>query len=814
MIHVCEQMRSKKEKGLWKPLPERHPGIAAKRAKPPALSVPLSIPAGSRIIAKNEGGAEHQTDTGTSVVSDGMSGGRRDPRPVSSDGSMSPFGSEWSRPGSALRNGSGTAPTEAEGRLRRVLDSVLAFVGTLSPDGILTEANAPAIEASGLGRDDLVGLPFPDCFWWSHSPELQARVWDAIARARAGEVVRFDAEIRVKGDRRIWIDFQLAPNRDETGRVIELIPSGVDITARKQGEMELRRNEERLRFALDAGALGDWDYDVATGFARRSARHDEIFGYREPRKDWTLESFLSHVASDDRDRVRASFSDALATGGDWDIVCRIVRADGSDGWIRAQGKPRTDASGAVTHLVGIVADVTESRRAEAALTVKDERLRLALDVGQVGIWDWDIHKNRSEWSDTHFSLLGYEIGSIPAGFDAWRVRVHPDDVEEIDRRIARAVERGEDVSTTYRLRHPDGRIVHVNTRIHVLSDGTGKPARMIGVMADVTDLTEANLRADMSERRLEKVFANAPVGLAYHDRDLGFRAVNARLAGFVGKPLDDFIGKTPHEIDPAFGAIFKPVLDDAMETSEPTHDVEVRMSRPRGGEAIYLVNCDVDRDVDGAVTGINVAVQDITELTAAERQRRALLRELAHRVSNSLNVIQSIARQTLIGSPDPSEFARSIIGRINSLAATHAILMRAEWSGADLRRVLQAQLDPVAPATLARITLEGPDVPVPPELASNIGLIIHELGVNALRFGALSVPEGRIAVTWSVVRDMLELEWVERGGPPISEPPRSIGFGTRLGQMAGGRVERTYDPDGLTFRLAVRLDDPGPPSIG
>ena len=722
---------------------------------------------------------------------------------------------EWPLPASPDSDGVGDVGRGTEDRLRRVLDSVLAFVGTLSPDGVLTEANAPAIEATGLRRDELVGRPFPDCYWWNHSPELQARLWDAIERARAGAIVRFDAEIRVKGDRRIWIDFQLMPNRDEDGQVIELIPSGVDITARKRGETELRRNEERLRFALQAGGLGDWDYDLATGLTRRSARHDEIFGYREPLDHWILDDFLGHVAPEDRGRVEAAFSDTLAAGGDWDIVCKIVRADGGDGWIRAQGKPRLDASGAVTHLVGIVADITEAKSAEAALNVKDERLRLALDVGQVGVWDWDIQRDLSEWSDTHFSLLGYEIGSTPAGFDAWRVRVHPDDIEEIDRRIARAVERGEDVAAAYRLRHPDGRIVHVNARIHVLPDASGKPARMIGVMADVTDLTEANLRADVSERRLDKVFANAPVGLAYHDADLRYRAVNARLAALIGRPLDDFLGKTPNEIDPAFGDIVRPVLEDAMDTSEPTHDVEVRMPGPNGGdEAIYLVNCDVDRDADGAVTGINVAVQDITELNAAERQRRALLRELAHRVSNSLTVIQSIARQTLIGSPDPSDFARSIIGRIDSLAATHAILTRAEWSGADLRRVLRAQLDPVAPSALARISLEGPDVSVPPELASNIGLMVHELGVNALRFGALSAPEGRITVSWRAVGDMLELDWVERGGPPIAEPPGTVGFGTRLGRMAGGRVERTYDPDGLTFRLAVRLDDPGAPTGG
>lgn len=159
----------------------------------------------------------------------------------------------WFRVTAARAQGGGLAVSFAditevrkgEERLRSLIDGVLAFVGMLSPDGILLEVNEPAIAAAGQARDRLIGLPFWDCYWWSFDEASQDRLKAAVAAAAEGEPVRYDAEIRVVGDRRIWIDFQIWPIVNDAGVVTELIPSGVDITERKIAEShrELLVNE-------------------------------------------------------------------------------------------------------------------------------------------------------------------------------------------------------------------------------------------------------------------------------------------------------------------------------------------------------------------------------------------------------------------------------------------------------------------------------------------------------------------------------------------------------------------------------------------
>ena len=139
---------------------------------------------------------------------------------------------------------------------RRILDGVIAFVGRLDPDGTLTEANQPAIDAAGLGRDEVIGRKFWDCYWWAYSEDSQARLRTAVARAAAGEPQRYDVEIRVAGDGRMWIDFQLIPQRDAAGRVVEIVPSAVDITERRRADAAVRTNLERLRTILTTAQVG------------------------------------------------------------------------------------------------------------------------------------------------------------------------------------------------------------------------------------------------------------------------------------------------------------------------------------------------------------------------------------------------------------------------------------------------------------------------------------------------------------------------------------------------------------------------------
>jgi two-component sensor histidine kinase len=185
-----------------------------------------------------------------------------------------------------------------------------------------------------------------------------------------------------------------------------------------------------------------------------------------------------------------------------------------------------------------------------------------------------------------------------------------------------------------------------------------------------------------------------------------------------------------------------------------------------------------------------------------QETRRLLNRELDHRVKNILASVQAIVNQTL---RDRTGMRDEIGGRICALASTNDLLTRSEWRGASLREILTGEF---APYGLSRFDLSGDDVECPAALAIPLALIVHELATNASKYGALSSPDGRIRVEWKKQDDRLDLQWVERGGPPPKEPVRS-GFGTKLLEMSlrqlNGVIDRAFEPGGLRLRLSVSL---------
>jgi two-component sensor histidine kinase len=189
-----------------------------------------------------------------------------------------------------------------------------------------------------------------------------------------------------------------------------------------------------------------------------------------------------------------------------------------------------------------------------------------------------------------------------------------------------------------------------------------------------------------------------------------------------------------------------------------------------------------------------------------EQDRRQLLNhELAHRIRNTLSIVQSVISQTLRDEP----VARGkLSARIAALAATNDLLIKSEWGGAPVTEILTGEFAPYDPA---RFALRGEDFECPPELATVLALIFHELTTNAAKYGALSSPAGRIALSWMKYRDRVDFDWVESGGPP---PPtsRREGFGTVLLhkglRQLDGSVEAIFARSGLHCRLSLSLPWP------
>jgi PAS domain S-box-containing protein len=219
------------------------------------------------------------------------------------------------------------------------------------------------------------------------------------------------------------------------------------------------------------------------------------------------------------------------------------------------------------------------------------------------------------------------------------------------------------------------------------------------------------------------------------------------------------------------------------------------------------------RRPDGGVRGWVGMNTDIHNRRAAEERQSLLAREVDHRAKNALAVVQSVLRLTR--APDQRAYALAVEGRVAALARAHTLLARERWAGARLQVVLAQELAPFAgpagheAAIAVRTELEGPDLLLPAIVAQPLSMAAHELATNAAKYGALSMPGGRVRVSWQRDPDSsLRLRWEERGGPTVPSPPRRRGFGmgvldaTIRGQL-GGKIGFEWASEGLTCEVLV-----------
>ena len=205
---------------------------------------------------------------------------------------------------------------------------------------------------------------------------------------------------------------------------------------------------------------------------------------------------------------------------------------------------------------------------------------------------------------------------------------------------------------------------------------------------------------------------------------------------------------------------------------------------------------------------------EVAERKRSEEQQAMLVAELAHRVRNTLAIVRSMASQTVRHSQSLEQFEASFDGRVQALAHVHTLLISTRWARTDLRALFAHHLKVYAPHGAA-VSLSGPTLPVLPKAAVTLGLVFHELAVNATKYGSLSVPDGRVEVRWRVRAvggsQKVVLFWREVGGPPVSLPKRQ-GFGGKLITFSiahefGGKAQIVYRPAGVKCRLTLPLRD-------
>jgi len=206
--------------------------------------------------------------------------------------------------------------------------------------------------------------------------------------------------------------------------------------------------------------------------------------------------------------------------------------------------------------------------------------------------------------------------------------------------------------------------------------------------------------------------------------------------------------------------------------------------------------------------------QENARLIAKCEQQRLLMAELGHRVKNSLTLVQALVSQTLREETSVEGARGALTARIAALGQSHAMLIDERWSGANLKQVVDGAISLYGARTVAdRIKVTGPSVRLGPQQMLALSMALHELGTNAAKYGALSVPNGRVEITWTTMRRAsgrwLRLQWQERGGPTVLSPTRR-GFGSKLIERAlkealDGEVALAFEPDGVTCTVHAYL---------
>ncbi len=264
---------------------------------------------------------------------------------------------------------------------------------------------------------------------------------------------------------------------------------------------------------------------------------------------------------------------------------------------------------------------------------------------------------------------------------------------------------------------------------------------------------------------------------------------NRRWFDYTGTNLREMEGwgwRSVHHPDHVDRVVAR--IQRSWETGEPWEDTFPLKSRD-GQWRWFLSRALPVRDEAGQVVCWFGTNTDITALREADERQHLLLNELNHRVKNTLAAVQSLSQQSARNAESVTTFQQKFEPRLLALSRTHSLLARDAWRGASLMEVISGTLAPfMSQDESSRLELGGPDVRLGPTAAVTLGMAIHELATNAVKYGALSVPEGGIEVTWDFDLEggqspALNLIWREHGGPRITSSGRR-GFGTRLIEKA------------------------------
>ena len=460
-----------------------------------------------------------------------------------------------------------------------------------------------------------------------------------------------------------------------------------------------RTTEVILRHGAKIARMGGWSIDLATNELTWSLGLPSIFGRSDNEMPTTLAGMSSLFAPDEKDKWNNTINTLAQAGGVNSVELQVLSPDDGHRWVMSRAELLKDITGAATHIAGISIDITERKRMEETLRVKEQLLSRGFEAAGLGVWEWDQASGKVTWSGELEHLFGLAPGSFLGTFDAYLDAIHPEDRERVQSTIARAMADGGAYRVEHRVKLNDRWLAG---RGDLLRDKSGKKIGLAGVVMDITQRRQAVEELRTSEERYRAVVTTMSEGVVIHAADGSIIDCNNSAERILGLTRNQLLGRS--NTDPRWrtihedGSDFSPEQHPsalAQKTGKSHHGVIIGVCLPNGLQRWLSVNADPLFHADsGKPIGAIATISDITDRFNSNRQLRdseQRWRSLAENVPDYIimtdrtgsilfinHIAEGFTREEVLGAPVnnfmPPEFATIIRDGIRRVFDEDAIV--------------------------------------------------------------------------------------------------------------------------------------------